>query len=798
MSEWIISSTVLIIFVLIIRYLFRNRFAMRVRYALWLVVALRLLVPVSFLESSFSVMNLVDMEKAEGSFAALLSPEETDTSVEVKSAGGEVQRKESNEPGTGTSVMAQKGEEQTRGMESNGSGAMFREKEEAGMGMGRGKGILTGIWLAGVILSAVTVLTVNTAYRRRVYRSRRKCRTELVSALPVYTSSVVSTPCMFGLIHAAIYLPPRAMEEKKKLKYILCHENTHYRHLDQLWVLVRAVCVCIHWYNPLVWLAAGLARQDCELACDEKTLEVLGEEERINYGRTLLDFSAQGDVFFGEFQLSTAMSGRKKQVKERLMLVIEQPRRYAGTLAITAILAIMISTITFTGKVSGQEQDTDSSADSGMEDRDGETSFEQEDGQKETEHTDKNVETAALVPIDLNDGKEYLLKVGGEVIPEEGYRINRITLNQVHDREEDTLQTILLEEVRCLYTRMADEAESGNGFMWSYAFGEEPLYAKKLYTVEDLPSYTVGQTETKGQVLSHVSDGGILVADLNFDGYQDFCLQGAQEGNQSRNVPYYCYLWNQEESRFEPAYMIPNVGVDGKEKLLVSTTDDGNGIISTKYYRFDDTNCLHMVRYVEENQASDAVFPTLDLTYVETAYTLPAVDEWDNGTVYGGALTERFVQGAKQALTELYEWSGTKIDTVCFSTSAYGDFMFGQKPEDIRASRTFYSRVYGSSAGFEECIESMNLATDRTVWYSPVTQRKVPEQMDEMSDEQLAEWYFGRSALAEGEAAASVRQMTQGEYIVETESGHYYAIYLQPATREMDYIAGPYDGYPNH
>ena len=68
MSEWIISSTVLIIFVLIIRYLFRNRFAMRVRYALWLVVALRLLVPVSFLESSFSVMNLVDMEKAEGSF----------------------------------------------------------------------------------------------------------------------------------------------------------------------------------------------------------------------------------------------------------------------------------------------------------------------------------------------------------------------------------------------------------------------------------------------------------------------------------------------------------------------------------------------------------------------------------------------------------------------------------------------------------------------------------------------------------------------------------------------------------
>lgn len=265
MSEWIISSTVLIIFVLVIRYLFRNRFAMRVRYALWLVVALRLLVPMSFLESSFSVMNLVDMDKAEGSIAAMLSQNETeeDMPVDVKSAGGEVQLKESNEPGTGISVAVQEGEEQAWGMESNASGTMFREKEEAGMG--RGKGILTGIWLAGVMLSAMTVLTVNIAYRRRVYRSRRKCRTGLVSVLPVYTSSVVSTPCMFGLLHAAIYLPPRAEEEQKKLKYILCHENIHYRHLDQLWVLVRAVCVCTHWYNPLVWLAAVLARQDLSL-----------------------------------------------------------------------------------------------------------------------------------------------------------------------------------------------------------------------------------------------------------------------------------------------------------------------------------------------------------------------------------------------------------------------------------------------------------------------------------------------------------------------------------------------------
>ena len=65
------------------------------------------------------------------------------------------------------------------------------------------------------------------------------------------------------------------------MRYILAHENTHYRHGDNLWVVVRAACVCLHWYNPLVWLAACLSRQDGELACDERALEILGEEERI-------------------------------------------------------------------------------------------------------------------------------------------------------------------------------------------------------------------------------------------------------------------------------------------------------------------------------------------------------------------------------------------------------------------------------------------------------------------------------------------------------------------------------------
>lgn len=837
MSEWIISSCILILFVLTIRYLFRNRFSMRVRYALWLVVALRLLVPVSISESPFSVLNLVNTEKAAEKFSAFFGPEEGEV---LQANNGGVQILQAD--GTGfpaqqseiAADQAQKEDEpevyspeeqpmpagrNTRGIEA-GTGIKTEEKRipeqdaakkeaekagEPGRVRSRGAVLFSVIWLSGVAVSGGILLAVNINYRRRVYRSRKRCGTGMKSALPVYVTSAVSTPCMFGLQHTAIYLPPQAMKEKSRLKYILCHENIHYRHLDHLWVLVRAACVCIHWYNPLVWVAAGLSRQDCELACDEETLEILGEEERINYGRTLLDFSASGDVLFGGFQLSTAMSGRKKQLKERLMLVIEQPKRYVSTLVLTVILVIVVAAATFTGKVSGRELDENTIPEpdkvptaSEPDDRSWESDSISAGSSEAAAISTENVETAGLVSVDLNDGKEYTLKTDGEVLSEEGgYRINRITLNWVHDKEEETLQTILLENVRCLYTEPMTVLQNGDGQTWLPSSEEDPLYAKPLYTIEEHALHAEGrmQTPSNSQISSKVLDGGILVADLNFDGYQDFCLQG---GNGSRNIPYYCYLWNPENDEFGPGYMIPNVRVNAEEKLLESATEDGNGIRSVKYYRFDDSDRVHLVRYVEENPASDAVFPTLDLTYVETSYALPAVDEWDYGTVYGGALTERFICWAKQALTELYEWSGTRIDTACFCVTTCGDYTFGQTVEDMHASRTYYSRQYGAGAGFDDCIEGMDLVTERMVWYSPVTQWKMPEDMDNKTDEQLIEWYFAHLYLAEGEEIETIQCDFENEYMVRAKSGRYYALYLNPITRELSNARGPYEEYPRH
>lgn len=405
------------------------------------------------------------------------------------------------------------------------------------------------------------------------------------------------------------------------------------------------------------------------------------------------------------------------------------------------------------------------------------------------------------LPINPGDGGRYVLQISGRTVPGTGeYHTRQIVFFLDEGGDRMIRQTIAEGDVKVLYTRPAGDVrpfqDSRGANPWIFSSGQDALFAKPLCTRQELPD-GAGQAfgeGSGGEMWSYAPDGGIIVADLNFDGYNDFCVQG---GVGSVNVPYYCFLWN--EGRFEPGYMIPNVRVNQKTGLIESLTKDGEGVYSIKYYRFDEENTLHLVRYVEENKSPDAVFPVLDLTYSEEGYyTLPAVDEWDYLTEYGGALAERLVYWAKQALTELYAWSGTKIDKACFSATAFGSFYFADTREELAAGREYYSRTYGDGAGFEDCIESMWVYTDSMVWYSDVKQWNVPDDLRNMTDIQLVEWYFGFSALTQGEQVAEIEESYEDNYVVRTESGHYYELTLDPASREVSSVYGPYDSYPLH
>ncbi len=83
-------------------------------------------------------------------------------------------------------------------------------------------------------------------------------------------------------------------------------------------------------------------------------------------------------------------------------------------------------------------------------------------------------------------------------------------------------------------------------------------------------------------------------------------------------------------------------------------------------------------------------------------------------------------------------------------------------------------------------------------WYSPVVQWNIPEQLENMTNVQLVEWYFGQLGPEKGEIIETIESEWEDDYVIRAESGNYYEITINRVTREVDSIYGPYDAYPVH
>lgn len=206
--------------------------------------------------------------------------------------------------------------------------------------------LLLPVWRCGAAATLLVFLAANVRFARRLRRCRRPLAVE-GAALPVYVAEERAVPCLFGLFRPAIYVTQATADDPELLRHTVAHETTHFRHGDHVWALLRAVCLALHWWNPLVWWAAKLARQDGELACDEATIRALGETERAAYGRTLIRMACGRGV--SPLLTATAMDGGKTSLHERIVLLAKKPRT-AALAAIALVLAAALCVgCTFTG-----------------------------------------------------------------------------------------------------------------------------------------------------------------------------------------------------------------------------------------------------------------------------------------------------------------------------------------------------------------------------------------------------------------------------------------------------------------
>lgn len=327
MIGWIVTSSVLIAVVLALRTALKGRISLRLQYTLWLLVLVRLLVPVNPLSSPLSVMNAVLSQPLPIVSTAPANPAPPDT---VSSSGPESHTAVQASPPTASIPQ---------------SSAQSEAYPATGFTV---KTALLTVWLAGMLAVAAALLVSNLLFARRLRRVRRPFPAE-GAELPVYLAEDLPSPCLFGLARPAIYLTPEAAVTETRLRQILTHEETHFRHGDHWWSLLRGAALALHWYNPLVWLAAVISRRDAELCCDEDTIRRLGEEQRMDYGRTLLSMVSPRRDPAGLLSCATTMTSGKRGLRERITLLARRPKTAAAA-AICLLLAVCVSAgCTFTG-----------------------------------------------------------------------------------------------------------------------------------------------------------------------------------------------------------------------------------------------------------------------------------------------------------------------------------------------------------------------------------------------------------------------------------------------------------------
>ena len=255
--EATLFGSVLILLVVAVRLLLRDRMGSRAVYVGWLVAAVRLLVPVS-IPNPF-------MDEFRPGFSA---------DVAARPVADQVRQRLID---TGYNVSAL--------LPGDGSDGFARFALRTSSGH-TGKWFLLA-WLLIAVCVAAWLLIRADRFSTYVRKNRvRKlddeeqalyldlCSRYRVKPIPVYYVDRLPASCLAGIAKPFIGLPLDTPKEHRSM--LLAHQLCHHRARDPFWGVVRSLCCAVHWFNPLVWMAAWLSYRDSEMACDDRVTAIQG------------------------------------------------------------------------------------------------------------------------------------------------------------------------------------------------------------------------------------------------------------------------------------------------------------------------------------------------------------------------------------------------------------------------------------------------------------------------------------------------------------------------------------------
>ena len=211
-------------------------------------------------------------------------------------------------------------------------------------------------WLGGALVLMVWRVSAYLHFLRCLRAGRREvsapalldllARTgeELKVRRPVelWENPLAASPMLLGLVRPRIVLPSAAVSEAD-FHCTALHELTHYRRCDLLYKWLVQLTVCLHWWNPLVWVMAREIDRACELACDEAVLRRLKPEERLSYGDALLRALESGGGYRAA-RGSVSLGESAELLKERLSAIMNFKKPSRWTALLSLVLAAALTT----------------------------------------------------------------------------------------------------------------------------------------------------------------------------------------------------------------------------------------------------------------------------------------------------------------------------------------------------------------------------------------------------------------------------------------------------------------------
>lgn len=382
-----VSGGLIGLLIMLLRPATRRVFAKKWTYYLWLLVLVRVMVPIH--------VDVNMMEYLSGKLAQVQSLQVNGNEVSDSiTSDGITRMKQDENVSDGIIPMKQDGNVSNRivGNESPEKESVTADMENAGeisdtAALSRTQNkrdmffLIAGIlWMAGMILSVIWRLYTYRGFVREIRAdwipvtdqgvlatcAEVQRRLRIGCQVPLYESGSINSPMLIGLIKPCIVLPSELLAGMRvkgnDMCLILHHELVHYKRRDIWYKWLFQAVLCIHWFNPLLYLFNRKFNIDCELACDEMVMALLTEEGRRAYGDVLLDVA---EKYFLEHSQTAhknipamTLLEEKRTLKERLRGIARYHKKglVIGICSL-AMLAVLITTAVICG-VSGVQSHT--------------------------------------------------------------------------------------------------------------------------------------------------------------------------------------------------------------------------------------------------------------------------------------------------------------------------------------------------------------------------------------------------------------------------------------------------------